>query len=151
MTKRAFVFSVPLPHSTTDDALSAAWEQCAAVGAALGWPHAPTETDVVRVGGGVHVPVEQLPEWVYWSVPSVIEDGPQKGSVVVVLDVDAPEIKALDKRSLAVPAEYAGRTTNGGALTLRASDAVDVTADLRGAAQIDATPADVLPIAKGKL
>lgn len=132
---RAFVFRVPAPFATTNAARAAAWRRLVAIGNALGWPKAPTEADVVRVGGGIHVPLAQLPRWVYWSRPRVIGAGPLAGSVAVVLDVNLPAIAALNGQTLAVPATYDGRAVPGGAgtVTIDLSAGVAITGDHEGA------------------
>jgi hypothetical protein len=132
--KRAFIFRVPSPFATTAAARVAAWRRLVAIGVALGWPHIPTESDVIRVGGGIHVPLAQLPRWVYWSRPRRIETGPLAGSIVVILDVSLPAIAALDGQTLPVPATYDGRVVPGGAGTvlIDLSAGVAITADHDG-------------------
>lgn len=131
---RAFVFRVPTTFATTAAARVAAWRRLVAIGAALGWPRSPTEADVVRVGGGIHVPLAQLPRWVYWSRPRRIDAGPLAGSIVVVLDIGIPAIAALDGVTLNVPATYDGRSVPGGAGTvvINLSAGVAITADHEG-------------------
>lgn len=132
---RAFVFRVPTPFATTAAARAAAWRRLVAIGVALGWPRSPTEADVTRVGGGIHVPLAQLPRWVYWSKPRRIDTGPLAGSVVVVLDVNVHAISDLDGQTLPVPATYDGRAVPGGAgsVLIDLSAGVAITADHDGA------------------
>jgi hypothetical protein len=131
---RAFVFKVPSPFATTTAARAAAWRRIVAIGAALGWPRAPLESDVERVGGGIHVPLAELTRRVYWSRPRRIDAGPLAGSIVVVLDVGHPQIAPLDGVTLAVPATYDGRSVPGGAGTvvISLSAGVAITADHEG-------------------
>lgn len=131
---RAFVFRVPTPFATTVAARVAAWRRLVAIGVALGWPRSPTEADVVRIGGGIHVPLSELSRRVYWSRPRRIDAGPLAGSIVVVLDVSHPEIAALDGVPLEVPATYDGRAVPGGAgsVTLNLSAGVLLTSDHDG-------------------
>ena len=128
---RAFVFGVPAPFATTNAARAAAWRRIVAVATAFGWPHDPTESDYVRVGGGIHVPLADLPRWVYWSRPRVITGGPLTGSVVVFLDPARPAIAALDGLVLPVPATYDGVAVPGGAgnVTISLGAGVPVTSD----------------------
>lgn len=130
---RAFVFGVPTPFATTALARAAAWRRVAAVGTALGLPKTPSESDIVRVGGGIHVPLAQLRQ-VYWSKPRLIQGGPLAGSIVVVLDVALPQIAALDGQTLAVPATYNGIAVPGGAgtVTINLSAGVPPTSDHGG-------------------
>jgi hypothetical protein len=131
---RAFVFAVPSPFATTALARAAAWRRIVAVATALGWPKTPSEADVVRVGGGIHVPIAELPRWVYWSKPRRIDTGPLAGSIVVILDVALPAIAALDGQVLAVPATYDGIAVPGGAgtVTINLSAGVAITRDHEG-------------------
>lgn len=131
---RAFVFKTPTPFATTAAARTAAWRRIVAVAVALGWPHDPTERDVVRVGGGIHVPLAELPRWVYWSRPRRIDAGPLTGSIVVILDVGVLVIAALDGLSLPVPATYDGVAVPGGAgnVTINLSAGVLLTGDHDG-------------------
>ena len=132
---RAFVFGVPLPFATTALARAAAWRRLVAIGVALGWPRTPIEADVERVGGGIHVPLDQLMRRVYWSRPRAIDTGPLAGSIVVVLNVALPAIAALDGLTLPVPATYDGRAVPGGAgtVTINLAAGVAITSDHDGA------------------
>jgi hypothetical protein len=134
--KRAFVLGVPSPFATTTAARAAAWRRLVAIAVANGWPRVPSESDVQRVGGGIHVPLGQLPRWVYWSRPRAIATGPLAGSIVVVLDVDSPLIAPHLGTTLPVPATYDGRAVPGGAGTVAiplASAGVPIGSDHEGA------------------
>lgn len=132
---RAFVFRVPTPFATTLAARIAAWRRLVAIGAALGWPRSPSESDITRIGPvSQTVPLAALPRWVYWSKPRRIDAGALAGSIVVVLDVGLPAIAALDGQTLAVPATYDGRAVPGGAGTvvINLAAGVAITADHDG-------------------
>ncbi len=132
--RKAFIFRVPAQFATTNAAKIAAWRRLVAIGVAIGWPLAATEADVVRVGGGIHVPLAELPRRVYWTKPREITSGTLAGSVVVILDIAHPSIAALDGVVLPVPATYDGRAVPGGAgnVTINLSSGIAITADHDG-------------------
>lgn len=125
--RRVFTFRQGQPFATIAAARASCIRHLVAISVALGYPRDHTEAEVVRVGGGVHVPIAQIvTRW--WARYRSLADG-----AAFVLDVSRPEVASLDGQTLVVPATYLGRAVPGGAGT--------VTIDLsRG---VEALPDDV--------
>lgn len=114
--RRAFVFVARQP----------AVRLAAALATQFGFPRTPLESEITRIGGGIHVPLEQL-VWSWWARIRAISTGPLAGRYVVVLETDKPAIAALDGVSMPVPAAHGNGVTSFAA----ASGAV-ITSDHEG-------------------
>jgi hypothetical protein len=132
---RAFLFRQGQPFATVAGARAACARYAVALSAHFGYPKQPTEADVTRVGGGIHVPLSEM-RWTWWTRVRRLPDG-----AALILDVAHPAIAALDGAVLPVPVTYDGRTVpgGGGTVTIDLSRGVEIGDDVLDAAEEDPT------------